>query len=84
MGFRPTLPGKVNNLAVFCESLKHKIPDGKHVIGNEGYYRGEPEYISTKNNFDPRSMAEFKECVLACHKSFNQRLKTFNCLMTKF
>jgi hypothetical protein len=34
------------------------------VIGDEGY-SGEPDYISTKNEFDPRESAELKERVLA-------------------
>ena len=81
--YGPAPPGPLNDIAVFRDRLKHKIPDGKRVIGDEGY-RGEPEYVSTKNNFDPRYMAEFKERVLARHESFNQRLKTFECLTTKF
>ena len=36
------------------------------------------------NLFDPRDMAEFKQRVLARHESFNQRLKSFRCLTTKF
>ena len=53
------------------------------MIADDGY-RGEPDFISTQNYFDPREIAEFKERVLAHHESFNQRLKTFNCLTTKF
>jgi hypothetical protein len=77
--YGPTPPGLKPDIAVFRESLKTNLPRGKRVIGDDGY-RGEPDYISTKNEFDPREVAEFKERVLARHESFNQRLKIFNCL----
>jgi hypothetical protein len=44
----------------------------------------QPDFISTKNEFDPREIAEFKEPVLAHHETFNQRLKNFDCLTAKF
>jgi hypothetical protein len=81
--YGPTPPGLRNDIEVFRESLKHRIPEGKRVIGDKGY-RGEPEIISTENEFDPRYMAEFKERVLARHESFNKRLKICDCLTTRF
>ena len=81
--YGPTPPGLHPDISVFRQRLKTKLPVGKKVIGDEGY-RGEPDFISTKNEFDPREIAEFKERVLAHHETFNQRLKNFNCLTTKF
>ena len=63
--------------------LKDNIPVGKRVIGDRGY-TGEPDIISTQNEFDPREIAEFKERVLSRHETFNGRLKGFKCLSTKF
>jgi hypothetical protein len=44
----------------------------------------QPDFISTKNEFDLREIAEFKEHVLAHHETFNQHLKNFDCLTAKF
>jgi hypothetical protein len=63
--------------------LKNKIPAGRKVIADEGY-RGESDIISTRNELDPRDIAEFKERVMSRHETFNQRLKNFDCLSTKF
>lgn len=40
--------------------------------------------ISTHNEFDSKEFAYFKERVKARHETFNQRLKNFDCLSTKF
>jgi hypothetical protein len=79
----PSPLGRLNNLQVFCQGLKDKIPAGKHVIGDDGYTE-EPDFISIKNEFDPREIAEFKERVLSHHESFNKHLEIFRCLMAKF
>jgi len=77
----PTFPGP--DISVFRQHLKNMLPAGKKCVGNDGY-KGEPDLISTRNEFDPKEIALFKECVMACHESFNQCLKNFNCLSTKF
>lgn len=79
----PIPPGLHPDISIFRQKLKKKIPKDRRVVGDEGY-RGEPDIISTQNDFDPRELAEFKERVLARHESFNQRLKNFDCLTTKF
>lgn len=79
----PTPPGLFNDVSVFRQELKNKIPPGKKVVADEGY-RGEPEIISCRNELDPREIAEFKERVMSRHETFNQRLKNFNCLSTRF
>lgn len=81
--YGPTPPGQFNDLTVFRQKLKAEIPPGKKVIADRGYI-GEPDVISTQNDFDPIELAEFKWRALARHESFNQRLKNFACLTTKF
>lgn len=78
-----TPPGEFPNISVFRQELKNKIPPGRKVIADDGY-KGEPERISLRNEFDPREIAEFKERVMARHETFNQRLKNFNCLSQRF
>ena len=77
------LPDAENDILVFCNGLMKKLPPGRKAIGDKGY-KGEPDYVSTWNGFDPREISEFKECVLSHHESFNQCLKNFKCLSTKF
>lgn len=79
----PTPPGEFPDISVFRQELKNKIPPGRKVIADDGY-KGEPDIISLRNEFDPREIAEFKERVMARHETFNQRLKNFNCLSQRF
>ena len=93
----PTKPGKVNDIAVFRgtaqgldKSLRDKIDEeGQNIgrsirgIADEGY-RGEPEYLSTRNPFDSKEIAYFKSRALARHETFNSRLKTFQILNETF
>jgi hypothetical protein len=65
------------------QSLRTKIDDkglniGRSIqeIANEGY-RGEPEYLSTQNQFDSKEIAWFNSRALARHETFNAKLKTF-------
>jgi hypothetical protein len=48
-------------------------------IADEGY-RGEPEYLSTRNQFNSKEIAWFKSRALARHETFNAKLKTFQIL----
>jgi DDE superfamily endonuclease len=87
----PTRPGVVNDMGVFRgdgleKSLRAKIDDeglniGRSIrgIADEGY-RGEPEYLSTQNQFDSKEIAWFKSRALARHETFNANLKTFQIL----
>jgi DDE superfamily endonuclease len=80
----PTQPGRYNDISVFRLKLKGEMEDqvpGRKAIGDKGY-RGEPELISTKNEFDPAELAEFKDRAMARHETFNQRLKCYKCLAT--
>lgn len=82
--YGPIKPGKFNDLSTFRRKLKgvleRKLP-GCRLIGDKGY-RGEPDLISTKNEYDPEEIAEFKDRCCARHETFNQRLKCFKCLST--
>ena len=40
----PFPPGQFNDLQVFCQGLKDKMPVGKQAIADDGY-KGEAEYI---------------------------------------
>jgi hypothetical protein len=91
----PTKPGVVNDLGVFLgdgleKSLRMKMDDeglniGRSIrgIADEGY-RGEAEYLSTRNQFDSKEIAWFKSRALACHETFNSKLKTFQILSGTF
>lgn len=79
----PTAPGEQNDLAVFRQGLKARLPPGKRIIADKGYC-GEDEFVSTYNELDPRELASFKERVCARHETFNKRVKMFSCLTKPF
>lgn len=84
--YGPIRPGKYNDISTFRRKLKNKMLSllpGKRLIGDKGY-RGEAELISTRNDYDPPEIAEFKDRVLARHETFNLKLKFFNCLSQPF
>jgi hypothetical protein len=82
----PTRPGLVNDLGVFRgdgleKSLRTKMDkEGLNIgrsfrgIADEGY-GGEPQYLSTQNQFDSKEIAWFKSRAKARHESFNSKLK---------
>ena len=45
-------PASNHDITVFQQELIDKIPDGKHVVSDKGYW-GEPNTISTPNAHDP-------------------------------
>lgn len=75
----PTQPGAKTDLMVFQEKLKGELPPDKRVIA-DGIFAPEKEHCSTKNDLDPKPLAQLKYRACARHESFNQRLKCFNCL----
>ena len=88
--YGPSAPGAQNDMAVFKTALLGKLQqmtahDGVTLkgIGDKGY-RGEPQYLSTKNSLDPAEIAEFKNRVMARHETFNQKLKMFDVLSGVF
>ena len=76
-------PASTHDITVFREELKNKIPDGKRVVGDNGY-RGEPNTISTPNVHDPAELRRFKSRARARHETLNARLKNFKCLAERF
>jgi hypothetical protein len=86
----PTPPGLLNDISVFQSKLLKKIQSftadndvAFKGIGDKGY-RGEAEYISTRNDLDPEEISEFKNRALARHETFNQKLKMFAVLRDQF
>lgn len=80
----PDPAGEGNDLTIFREGLRDRIPPGKRVIGDDGYL-GEADLISTRNvDFDPREVAYFKERAMSRQEAFHTRLKNFHCLSTDF
>ena len=82
----PTKPGKYNDISVFRLKLRGEMDEqvpGRKAIGDKGY-RGEPDFISTYNDFDPPELIEFKGRALARHETFNQRIKCYKCLSTSW
>ena len=81
----PIPPGNTNDVKIFSRSLKHKLPVGRRAIGDDGYVGVKhQDYVSTKNDLDPREIAEFKDRVLSRHETFNKRLKIYRCSTTRF
>ena len=78
-------PAGQNDKKIFPEpdGLMSKILPGKKVIADEGY-RGEPDIVATRNNFDSKFMKKFKGRAKARHESFNSRLKAFHVISEPF
>jgi len=88
----------VNDITVFRgetskgleKSLKNKVHAEGVILGREirgiadEGYRGEPDYLSTRNKFDPEELANFKNRALARQETFNSKLKTFGILREAF
>ena len=69
----------VSDIAIFKQSLIHKIPPGKKVIADKGY-RGVPNIVSTPNQFDPSPLKAWKSRARARHETLNSRLTNFQAL----
>jgi len=88
--YGPTRPGKKNDLGVFQENLREALSDlsddkdaPRRVIG-DGIYSGDPDFVSTKNDFDPYEIAQFKNRALSRHEKYNGLLKNFKVLADRF
>ncbi|CAB9516751.1 hypothetical protein SEMRO_804_G204910.1 [Seminavis robusta] len=79
----PTKPGEMNDLVVFRDKLKGELPADTRVLADD-IYQSEREYVSTKNDLDPKPISKFKDRVLSRHENFNQRVKCFGILKHKF
>lgn len=77
-------PASKHDITIFrAGGLKEKIPDGKLVIGDNGY-RGEPYIISTPNSHDREDVRRLKKRARARHETFNGKIKNFRCLDARF
>ena len=76
-------PAGTSDIDIFRNRLKALIPAQKRAIGDDGY-KGEPNVISTANEFDCREVCQFKNRALARQESFNSLIKNFDCLRMKF
>lgn len=88
--YGPTPPGSMPDITVFQHAFKPKLQQfvdetGAHIrgLGDKGY-RGEPSFLSTRNELDPPELAEFKNRALARQETFNQKVKMFDCLKVPF
>eukprot|EP00957_Ditylum_brightwellii_P109637 8362251-Ditylum_brightwellii.AAC.1 len=79
----PTPTRKQPDISDFRDTLKHMIPEGKMVIGDDGY-NGEPNVFSKNNEFASYELSNFKDHILARHGSFDSCLKAFKMLKTNF
>jgi DDE superfamily endonuclease len=61
--------------------LQDKIPNGKKVIGDEGY-RG--SNVSTSNPEDTAAVKKFKSRAKLRHETFNAKIKTFRSVSERF
>ena len=74
----------MNDLTVFQQALGPELQAlGRRAIG-DGIYSPYTEVISSKNEFDPKEVAIFKNRVLSRHETYNGLLKNFNVLRHAF
>jgi DDE superfamily endonuclease len=64
------------DITMFKEEVMEKIPDGQKIIGDQGY-KGYPDKICIKNEFDPDSVKLFKQRVRSRHETFYKRIKSY-------
>jgi hypothetical protein len=78
-------PASEHDITIYRKDggLKSKIPEGKRLVGDEGY-KGESETISTRNKLDSVAVKTFKRRARARHETFNGRLKNFKILAERF
>ena len=70
-------PSSKHDITVFREELKVKIPNGKRVIGDNGYH-GESEIVSTPNLLDSAELKQFKkEARARCENSSSYLMFSF-------
>ena len=87
--YGPTRPGAMNDLTVFQQALlpalrNRSTPDNPRRVLGDGIYGGEPDFISTKNEFDPKEVSVFKNRALSRHEKYNGLMKNFNVLRQVF
>jgi hypothetical protein len=78
-------PASEHDITIYRKEggLKARIPEGKRLVGDEGY-KGESQTISTRNALDSPIVKSFKRRTRARHETFNGRLKNFKILAERF
>ena len=80
--------GGENDLNMFRNELKAKIPEGKLVIVDRGFESGqdptEKEILATPNPCDSKALAKFKSRARCRHETFNGRIKKFASMSQTF
>lgn len=71
------------DIAIFNEGLTALIPDGRKVIGDNGYV-GHKDKLTTPNRHDDPAVRKFKGRARARQESFNCRIKNYTILDKKF
>lgn len=90
--YGPTAPGAMNDLDVARQELIPALRSYRdynsleRMIIGDGIYIADDvsDVISTKNDYDPREIAEFKDRVSSRHECFNGFLKQWNVLDQRF
>ena len=85
--YGPTRPGKLNDMQVCQQALipaLQALPNQPRRLLGDGIYSSEPDWISTKSNFDPKEISIFKNRALSRHEKYNGLLKNFNVLHHEF
>ena len=74
-------PASTHDLTIFKRELAKKIPEGKRVIADRGYYSKDYAHIlATPNALDSPSVKSFKRNARARHEHINARLSQYECL----
>ena len=69
-----------NDLGIYREELKGKIPDGKKVVCDNGYRDQKDPKLSNPNSHDAKELLTFKARCRMRQETFNSRIKQFYCL----
>jgi hypothetical protein len=78
-------PSGKHDVTIFRKQngLKSQIPDGKLLIGDQGY-AGKGQVVSIRSEFDTARVKAFKRRARARHETFNGLLKEYKILSTRF
>ena len=76
---------KEKGLLAAMKTKQAKLGRKVRLIADDGYTQKDLyEYLSLRNEFDPRQVAYFKDRVLSRQEFFNGKTKNYRCLTTEF
>lgn len=74
---------KTKGLLHEMRQLRDKLGSEVRIIADDGYFEGKiMDVVSTRNEFDSKEVAWFKDRALSRQEKFNGRTKTFAALST--